>query len=80
MALKITGKDERLKRADFRRFSATAGIPAAAADTAMDELIAALAYGLDHLVPPLPLTDGSVGAERAAQMREIVRERLDTFE
>ncbi|ESZ14932.1 phosphatidylinositol kinase [Mesorhizobium sp. L2C085B000] len=80
MALKVNGKDERLKRADFRRFSATAGIPAAAADTAMDELIAALAHGLDHLVPPLPLTDGSVGAERAEQMREIVRERLDNFE
>ncbi|PBB24064.1 MULTISPECIES: type II toxin-antitoxin system HipA family toxin [unclassified Mesorhizobium] len=80
MALKITGKDERLKRADFRRFSATAGIAAAAADTAIDELIASLARGLDDLVLPLPLTDGSVGAERAAQMREIVRERLDTFE
>lgn len=80
MALKITGKDEWLKRADFRRFSATAGIAAAAADTAIDELIAALWRALDHPVLPPPLTDGSVGAERAAHMREIVRERLDTFE
>jgi serine/threonine-protein kinase HipA len=80
MALKISGKDERLKRADFRRFAATAGIPAAAADTAMDELAAALARGLDNLALPDPLTDGSVGAERAAQMREIVRARLASFE
>ncbi|NTG32007.1 HipA domain-containing protein [Agrobacterium rhizogenes] len=80
MALKISGKDERLKRADFRRFAATAGISAMAADMAMDELLAALVHGLDHLVLPAPLTDGSVGAERAAQMRVIVRERLDTFE
>ncbi|MDR9780835.1 type II toxin-antitoxin system HipA family toxin [Rhizobium redzepovicii] len=80
MALKISGKDERLKRADFRRFAATAGIPAAAADTATDELAAALAHGLDALVLPPPLADGSVGAERAAQMREIVRERLAAFD
>ncbi len=80
MALKISGKDERLKRADFRRFAATAGIPAAAADTAMDELAAALARGLENLALPDPLTDGSVGAERAAQMREIVRARLASFE
>ena len=80
MALKIAGKDERLKRADFKRFAATAGIPAAAADRAMDELMAALARGLDDLALPSPLIDRSAGAERAAQMRAIVRERLDTFE
>ncbi|CUX70394.1 HipA domain protein (fragment) [Agrobacterium sp. NCPPB 925] len=78
MALKISGKDERLKRADFKRFAATAGIPAAA-DTAMDELRAALARGLEQPALPPPLTDGSVGAERATQMREIVGERLNSF-
>jgi serine/threonine-protein kinase HipA len=80
MALKMSGKDERLKRTDFRRFAATAGIPATAADAAIDELAAALAHGLDALDLPTPLTDSSVGAERAALMREIVRERLATFE
>jgi serine/threonine-protein kinase HipA len=79
MALKISGKDERLKRADFRRFAATAGIPTATADASIDEMTAALARGLDELVLPDPLTDGSVGAERASQMREIVRERLAAF-
>lgn len=80
MALKISGKDERLKRADFRRFAATAGIPAAAADNAMDELAASLARSLQTLTLPDPLKDSSVGAERAAQMREIVQERLASFE
>jgi serine/threonine-protein kinase HipA len=79
MALKISGKDERLKRADFRRFAATAGIPTATADASIDEMTAALARGLDELVLPDPLTDGSVGAERASQVREIVRERLAAF-
>ncbi|MGO7034954.1 type II toxin-antitoxin system HipA family toxin [Rhizobium ruizarguesonis] len=80
MALKITGKDERLKRADFKRFASTAGIPAVAADAAMDQLVAALRRGLEQLAPPPRLTDGSVGAERAAVMREIVGERLRTFD
>jgi len=79
LALKITGKDERLKRADFKRFASTVGIPAAAADTTMDELVAALARGLDNLALPPPLTNGSAGADRAAQMQAIVRERLETF-
>lgn len=79
LALKISGKDERLKRADFMRFAAIAGIPAAAADNAMGELIAALSSGLAALQLPAPLTDGSAGAERAALMRDIVKERLETF-
>lgn len=79
MALKISGKDERLKKADFRRFAATAGIPVAA-DTAMDELAATLARGVDELALPDPPTDGSVGAERAAQIRVIVRQRLEAFD
>jgi serine/threonine-protein kinase HipA len=79
MALKINGKDERLKRNDFKRFAATAGIPVTTADSAMDELVAALARGLEDLVLPEPLENGSVGAERAARMRQIVRERLATF-
>lgn len=79
MALKISGKDERLKRSDFKRFAATAGIPVAAADRAMDALLEALAHGLNDLTLPPPLTDGSVNAERAALMRKIVQERLDTF-
>lgn len=79
MALKISGKDERLKKADFKRFAATAGIPAAAADAAIDALLEALSRGLNDLTLPSPLTDGSANAERAARMRDIVRERLDTF-
>lgn len=80
MALKMSGKDERLKRTDFMRFAATAGIPATVADTAVDELVAALAHGLDALALPTSLTGGSVGAERATLVREIVHERLATFE
>ena len=79
MALKMAGKDERLKRADFRRFTATAEIPAAAADIAMDERVTLLERGLQPLVLPPPPTDGSEGAEWAAQMRKIVEAQLAAF-
>jgi serine/threonine-protein kinase HipA len=79
MALKLSGKDERLKRADFRRFAVTVGISAAAANAAMDELAAGLQRGLTDLVLPAPLTDSSIGDKRAAQMRDIVHGRLTEF-
>jgi serine/threonine-protein kinase HipA len=79
MALKLSGKDERLKRADIRRFAVTVGISAAAANAAMDELAAGLQRGLTDLVLPAPLTDSSIGDKRAAQMRDIVHGRLTEF-
>jgi serine/threonine-protein kinase HipA len=42
MALKLNGKDDRLRRADFKSFASTAGLKLADADAAIDELVAAL--------------------------------------
>ena len=37
LALKLNGKDDKLRRADFRAFAATAGLKAAEADAAIDQ-------------------------------------------
>lgn len=79
MALKLNGKDDRLRRADFKAFASTAGLRAGDADAVMDELVAALSGGLDQLELPSALSDGSHGAEMAERMREIVQERVDGF-
>lgn len=79
MALKINGKDDRLRRADFKAFASTAGLRAADADAAIDTLVSAVTTALERLELPLALRDGSQGAEMAAQMRELVRERSDGF-
>ncbi|UVK50136.1 HipA domain-containing protein (plasmid) [Mesorhizobium sp. AR02] len=79
MALKLNGKDDRLRRADFKTFASTAGLKAAEADNAIDDLVAALSHALDHLELPSPLSDGSQGAKMAEQMRAIVRERIEGF-
>lgn len=77
MALKLNGKDDRLRRADFRALAATAGIKAAAADQAIDDVASALAASLETLTLP-PFIAGSPAAETAVAMRALARERIDT--
>jgi serine/threonine-protein kinase HipA len=76
MALKLDGKDDRLRRADFLRMAATAGIPARAAGAAIDELAKGFATGLDQIiVPDVPNLAAEITA-KAEQMLELCRERL----
>jgi len=79
MALRMNGKDDRLRRADFKTFASTAGLKAADADTAIDELVSTLSRTLDHIELPPPLDDASPGAKIAKRMRSIVRERIEGF-
>jgi serine/threonine-protein kinase HipA len=80
MALKMNGKDDRLRRADFRAFATTAGMRAADADAVIENLVGALTAALGNLSLPPPFSDGSAGAAAAERMRAIVRERLAGFE
>lgn len=76
MALKLNGKDERLRRADFLRFAATAGITARAATAAMDELVEKLGAGLNQIVlPNVPNLEAEITA-KAEQMLDLCRTRL----
>ncbi len=76
MALKLNGKDDRLRRADFLRMAATAGIPAHAADDAMNELLAGLETGLDQIaLPEIPNLNAELNS-KAEQMLAICRDRL----
>ena len=77
MALKLNGKDDRLRCSDFKALAATAGLRASDADAARDELVSALARALDDL-GPVPLVEpGSPAAEAAAAMRALVKERIE---
>ncbi|MCO4053679.1 MAG: HipA domain-containing protein [Bosea sp.] len=79
MALKLNGKDDRLRRADFKALAATAGLRAADADAAIDELASALARALGGL-GPVPLVEpASPAADAAAAMRALVKERLESL-
>jgi serine/threonine-protein kinase HipA len=79
MALKLNGKDDRLRRADFKALAATAGLRALDADAAIDELVSALARALDGL-GPVPLVEpDSPAADAAAAVRALVKERLESL-
>lgn len=79
MALKLGGKDDRLRRADFLRMAATAGIPAGTADTAIDELTKSYSKALDQIiVPNVPSIDAEIAA-KAEQMLDLCRERLKAW-
>ena len=76
MALKLNGKDDRLRRADFLRFAATAGITARAATSAMDELVERFGAGLNQIVlPNVPNLETEITA-KAEQMLDLCRTRL----
>lgn len=78
MALKLNGKDDRLRRADFKALAATAGLRAADADQAIDAMAAALDEALDDLPPP-PLVANTPAADAVAEMQRLTRERIDSL-
>jgi serine/threonine-protein kinase HipA len=80
MALKLNGKDERLKRADFIAVATLAGLRAADASATIDDLLQRLRRGVDNVaVPPAFRHDGA--AETAiARTLELCRSRVETFD
>ena len=80
MALKLNGRDDRLRREDFRALASTAGVKAADAEAAIDEMLQRIRDAVSRLtVPDLPNH-----AAEAAAMREkmiaIIRAQLEAFE
>lgn len=79
MALKINGKDNRLRRADFLKMAATAGITSGVANQAIEEILAGLRGGIDAVgIPAMSGIDEEI-AGKAGQMLAICRERIDGF-
>ncbi len=80
MALKLNGKNDNLRRADFRALAATAGIRTSDADQSIDNMIELLMDAVDTITPPgaLILTEDAVAM--STKMIEICRQRLNNFE
>lgn len=79
MALKLNGKDDKLRRADFRTLATTAGVKAADADRAIDDLIEDMKAAVDRVKLPVLANYGPDGKAVADQVLGIVRERLAGF-
>ena len=70
MALKVEGRDKRVKRADLVAFGERVGVRAKATETMLDKLVAKLGPALG--------TFGAIGLDdkRTAHLEQVVKERL----
>jgi serine/threonine-protein kinase HipA len=79
MALKLNGKDDKLRRADFKTVATRARLKAATADRIIDGLIAAMTNAIDKVSLPVLAHYGPNGQVLANQVLDIVRSRLAGF-
>jgi serine/threonine-protein kinase HipA len=76
----LNGKDDKLRRADFKTVATRAGLKAATADEIIDGLIATMKNAVDKLVSvPVLAHHGPDGQAVAGQVLDIVRSRLAGF-
>ena len=79
MALKLNGKDERLKRADFIAAAATAGLRAADANAAIDDVLQRLQVAVAAVTLPRLPNYGPAGEAAVSRTLEICRDRIGSF-
>ena len=80
MALKLNGKDERLKRADFLVVSAIAGLRASDTNAAIDDLLNRMRTAVAAITLPTLPGYGPSGEAAVTRTLEICRERIAAFE
>ena len=79
MALKLNGKDDRLRRRDFMQVAAIAGLATTGVGEEIDHFLQRFAEAIDIVsVPDLPGMDRDI-QERAEAMVAICRERAAAF-
>lgn len=79
MALKLNGKDDKLRRTDFRALAAHAGVKMAEADAAMDSMLEAMKGAVDRIALPEQIARTRDAGKAVADVLEMCRERLSTF-
>jgi serine/threonine-protein kinase HipA len=70
MALKLNGKDDNLRRADFRALATTAGLRAGNVDASMDDMLTRMGGAIDGISLPNAI-------ELTADARKIVEDTLN---
>jgi serine/threonine-protein kinase HipA len=80
MALKLNGKDDNLRRADFRILATTAGKRSSDADRIIDSMIELLNDAVDKVAPPGSVILNKEAAAMTTRMLELCRERFNSFD
>jgi len=79
LALKLNGKDDHLRRADFRALATTAGLRAGDADAAVESVLQKLGRAIDTIAIPkaIDLTDET--QKMTAEVLDICRRRIEAM-
>lgn len=80
MALKLNGKDERLRRADFVVVATLAGLRVGDANETIDELLRVFRIALESLKFPTECLYGPNAEAAVARVLALCRERLESFD
>lgn len=80
MALKLNGKDDHLRRADFRILATTAGLRSSNADQIIDSMIERLKDAIDQVAAPKSVMLNKEATAMATRMLEICRARSNSFD
>ncbi len=77
LALKLNGKDDKLRRADFRALAATAGLRATDADAAIEDLLQRLRGGVEGIALPKAMEVADDARKMTADVLDICRARIE---
>jgi serine/threonine-protein kinase HipA len=80
MALKLNGKDERLRRADFVAVATLGGLRVGDANEVLDSLLTRMREAVDRLVVPRQVLFGPQAEQAATKVLDLCRERLSAFD
>lgn len=80
MALKLGGKDEHLKRADFVAVATLAGLRAGDANAVIDDVVRRLPAAIDSVAVPAACSRDAAAAAIIGRTLELCRERVQSFE
>ena len=79
MALKLNGKDERLRRADFLAVAAIAGLRASDTNAAIDDVLERMRAAVSAITLPTLPGYGPSGEAAVTRTLEVCRERMASF-
>jgi serine/threonine-protein kinase HipA len=79
LALKLNGKDDNLRRAEFVTLATTAGLRATDAERAIDEMSQRLRGAIDRIALPSGMEFSNDARKKVAEMLHICRTRLETI-
>ena len=76
LALKVNGKDDKLRRADFRALATTMGLKVSDADAAIDDMLEKLRVAVDHITLPREMRVTDDARRMMVEMLDICRARM----